>query len=209
LAPVSRLGTAPARCSGITDRDIIAIIVVALAVMAFSIVVFAIARHNGRMRRAQLQDRFGPEYDRTVESLGSRSRADNELVQRAKRVDHFRFRDLSSADRSRFGAEWNRIQLQFVDDPAVAVTAANELINEVMRARGYPVEHYEQRVADLSVEHPTVVEHYRAAHELSRSVHNGTVDTENLRQAVVHYRILFADLLQEGLPQANWQRAHA
>jgi hypothetical protein len=192
-----------------TDRDIIAIIVVALAVMAFSIVVFAIARHNARMRRAQLQDRFGPEYDHTVESLGSRSRADNELVQRAKRVEHFRFRDLSSADRARFGAEWNRIQLQFVDDPAVAVTAANELINEVMRARGYPVEHYEQRVADLSVEHPAVVQHYRAAHELSRSVHNGTVDTENLRQAVVHYRVLFADLLQEGLPQANWQRAHA
>lgn len=192
-----------------TDRDIIAIVVVALAVMAFSIVVFAIARHNSRVRRAQLQDRFGPEYDHTVEALGSRSRADNELVQRAKRVNHFRFRDLSSADRARFGAEWNRIQLQFVDDPVVAVTAANELINEVMRARGYPVEHYEQRVADLSVEHPTVVQHYRAAHELSRSVHNGTVDTENLRQAVVHYRVLFADLLQEGLPQANWQRAHA
>jgi hypothetical protein len=192
-----------------TDRDIVAIVVVALAVVAFSIVVFAIARHNARMRRAQLQDRFGPEYDRTVEVLGSPSRADNELVQRAKRVEHFRFRDLSNADRARFSSEWDRVQLRFVDDPTVAVSAANELINQVMRARGYPVEHFEQRVADLSVEHPTVVQHYRAAHELSRSVHNGTVDTEQLRQAVVHYRVLFSELLQEGQPAQNWQRAHA
>jgi hypothetical protein len=193
-----------------TDRDIIAIVVVALAVVAFSIVIFAIARHNAKMRRAQLQQRFGPEYERAVDELGSPSRADQELAQRARRVDHFRFKDLGAADRARFSASWDRIQLQFVDDPVVAVTAANELINEVMRARGYPVQHYEQRVADLSVEHPNVVQHYRAAHELSRSVHNGTVDTEQLRQALVHYRVLFADLLQEGVaPQQNWQRAHA
>jgi hypothetical protein len=194
---------------GMTDRDIIAIVVVALAVVAFSIVVFAIARHNARMRRMQLQQRFGPEYDRTVEELGRQSLADRELAHRAKRVDHFRFKDLGAADRARFAASWDRIQLQFVDDPVVAVTAANELINEVMRARGYPTQHYEQRVADLSVEHPLVVQHYRAAHELSRSVHNGTVDTEQLRQAVVHYRILFSDLLQEGVQQPQqMQRAH-
>jgi hypothetical protein len=193
-----------------TDRDIIAIVVVALAVVAFSIVVFAIARHNAKMRRRQLQERFGPEYERTVDQLGRASLADKELAQRARRVDHFRFKDLGAADRARFAASWDRIQLQFVDDPVVAVTAANELINEVMRARGYPTQHYEQRVADLSVEHPNVVEHYRAAHDLSRSVHNGTVDTEQLRQAVVHYRILFSDLLQEGVHGApQMQRAHA
>jgi hypothetical protein len=192
-----------------TDRDIIAIVVVALAVVAFSILVFAIVRHNARMRRAQLRQRFGPEYDHTVEELGSASRADLELQHRARRVDHFRFKDLGAADRARFAASWDRIQLQFVDDPVVAVTAANELINEVMRTRGYPTQHYEQRVADLSANHPNVVQHYRAAHDLARSVHNGTVDTEELRQAVVHYRMMFSDLLQEGLPDGNWQRAHA
>jgi hypothetical protein len=156
-----------------------------------------------------MQRRFGPEYDRAVEELGSPSRADLELAQRARRVDHFRFKELGAADRARFSAAWDRVQLQFVDDPAVAVTSANELINEVMRARGYPAQHYEQRVADLSVEHPNVVQHYRAAHELSRSVHNGTVDTEQLRQAVVHYRMLFADLLQEGVHAGNQQPVHA
>ena len=123
---------------------------------------------------------------------------------------HFHFNDLPSADRARFAASWHEIQAQFVDDPVVAVTRANELINDVMRTRGYPVEHFEQRVADLSVEHPNVVQHYRAAHELSRSVHNGTVDTEQLRQAVVHYRALFTDLLQEGLhAPLDFRRAHA
>jgi hypothetical protein len=193
-----------------TDTELMWIVVVALGAFALSLAVFAFARHRARVRRAELQQRFGPEYDRTVEELGSSSRADLELAQRARRVDHFRFKELGPADRARFSAAWDRVQLQFVDDPAVAVTSANELINEVMRARGYPVQHYEQRVADLSVEHPNVVQHYRAAHELSRSVHNGTVDTEQLRQAVVHYRMLFADLLQEGVQAGSqFQRAHA
>ncbi len=172
----------------------ILVVIVLLALLAF----FA-----GRQRRSrQLKDTFGPEYDRTVEQLGSPSRADLELAERTRRVKHFRFKELTAADRARFATSWDRVQAQFVDDPAIAVTAANELINEVMRARGYPTEHFEQRVADLSVEHPSVIQHYRAAHDLSRSVHNGTVDTEQLRQAVIHYRMLFADLLQEGAPDA-------
>jgi hypothetical protein len=189
---------------------VIALVAVALVMVGL---VLAIMRQRARVRHADLERRFGPEYDRAVDELGSAKRADRALAERARRVEHFHFNELSATDRARFVETWNRIQAQFVDDPAVAVTSANELINEVMRARGYPVEHYEQRVADLSVEHPNVVQHYRAAHELSRSVHNGTVDTEELRQAVVHYRMLFADLLQEGAaaqaPFDLQHRAHA
>lgn len=172
-------------------------IVIALVGVVIAVIAVALARHHARVRRARLQQRFGPEYDRTVEQLGDAERADRELEARARRVEHFRFRDLTAADQARFTQSWNAIQQGFVNDPAVAVTAANELINEVMRARGYPTLSFEQRVADLSVEHPTVIQHYRAAHDLAGSVHNGAVDTERLRQALVHYRMLFTDLLQE------------
>ena len=188
---------------------VIALVAVALLIVGL---VVAMVRRRAMARHAELERKFGPEYDRAVDELGSPARADRELARRAERVQHFHFNDLGAADRSRFMESWNRVQAQFVDNPVVAVTSANELINEVMRARGYPVEHYEQRVADLSVEHPTVVQHYRAAHELSRSVHNGTVDTEQLRQALVHYRMLFADLLEEGTKHAapaELRRAHA
>jgi len=171
--------------------------ILALAAAAIVLIALVIARQRARARSAELQRRFGPEYTHAVEELGSPAQAERELEQRARRVEHFRFKELGAAQRAGFAANWNDIQGRFVDDPAVAVTAANELINEVMRARGYPTLSFEQRVADLSVEHPTVVQHYRAAHELSRSVFNGNVDTEQLRQALVHYRMLFTDLLHE------------
>jgi hypothetical protein len=171
--------------------------IVALAAVAIIFITLIVGRRRARARSEELQRRFGPEYEHAVEELGSPKRAERELEQRARRVEHFRFNDLSAAARESFAAKWNEIQGRFVDDPAVAVTAANELINEVMRARGYPTLSFDQRVADLSVEHPTVVQHYRAAHELSRSVFNGNVDTEQLRQALVHYRMLFTDLLHE------------
>ena len=194
-----------------SERLLTVIALAAVALLAIGLVVAMVMRRRALARHAELERRFGPEYDRAVDELGSPARADRELARRAERVHNFHFNDLGAADRSRFVETWNRVQAQFVDNPVVAVTSANELINEVMRARGYPVEHYEQRVADLSVEHPTVVQHYRAAHELSRSVHNGTVDTEQLRQAIVHYRMLFADLLEEGTKHAHSElrRAHA
>jgi len=186
--------------------------VVALAAVAIVLIGVAIARQYARARRARLQQRFGPEYDVAVEELGSPDRADRELAERTRRVAHFRFHELNPVDQARFATSWQKIQTGFVDDPAIAVTSANELINEVMRARGYPTQSFEQRVADLSVEHPTVVQHYRAAHELSRSVHNGKIDTEQLRQALVHYRMLFAELLQNhnvAAPPAPLRRARA
>jgi hypothetical protein len=186
---------------------IVALVAVAIV---FAVTALVTMQKRARLRRAELKQHFGPEYERALEQAGNPARAERELVQRAKRVDHFHFHDLSPADRQFFADSWRSLQARFVDEPAVAVTTANELINQVMRARGYPVEHFEQRVADLSVEHPNVIQHYRAAHELSRSVHNGTVDTEELRQALVHYRMLFADLLQEGSAvPLDYRRAHA
>jgi hypothetical protein len=157
-------------------------------------------RRRGHLRTIELRRRFGPEYDRAVEELGSRARAERELAARARRVERVRFRELSDADRARFTSAWANVQAQFVDDPASAVQAANVLIQELMQARGYPSGDYEHRVADLSVEHPAVVQHYRAARALSESSRTGQANTEELRQAVVHYRVLFADLLQESGP---------
>jgi hypothetical protein len=170
-------------------------IILAAIGLAIVLTVAIASRQRSRARSLELQRRFGPEYDRAVQELGPR-RAERELAARARRVEHFQFRDLSTADRGRFASSWSRIQLQFVDDPALAVTSANELIKEVMRARGYPTEDFEQRAADLSVEHPAVVQHYRAAKALAESNRAGQASTEELRQAVVHYRVLFNELLQ-------------
>ena len=185
---------------------------VVLAAVAAGFVALLLVR-RARARSEQLQRQFGPEYRRTVARVGDVAEAERELEQRARRVEHFQFHDLSAVERARFATRWNAIQASFGVDPAVAVTATNELVNEVMRARGYPTLSFEQRVADLSVEHPLVVEHYRAAHDYSGSVFNGAVDTERMRQALVHYRKLFVELLQESrtvsAPPAPLRRALA
>jgi hypothetical protein len=169
-----------------------------IVLAAAAVIVAAIAaRRRARMRSVELRQRFGPEYDRTVQEMGSAARAERELARRARRVEHIHFQELTDADRARFQASWTRIQAQFVDDPRAAVATANELIKEVMRARGYPADGFEQRVADLSVAHPEVVDHYRAARTLFDSNRSRQMNTEELRQAVVHYRAMFADLLEE------------
>ncbi len=183
---------------------------VALVAAAVLIVAAIEVRRRNRIRGAELRERFGPEYDRAVEQYGSPARAERELAARTRRVEHLRFRELNQADRARFASAWSRIQGQFVDDPSGAVLAANDLIKEVMRARGYPSDDFEQRVADLSVDHAGVVQHYRAARALAESSRNGQVHTEELRQAVVHYRAMFADLLQEpGASQRPLRELHA
>jgi hypothetical protein len=180
--------------------------ILALIAVAMVIVVAKVSRRRARLRSAELQQKFGPEYEHAVEEFGSTARAEQELVARARRVRHFRFHELTDADRTRFATSWNRIQGQFVDDPVTAVAGADQLINEVMRARGYPSEDVEQRVADLSVGHPVVVQHYRAATQLIGSRREGYVNTEDLRQAVVHYRHLFAELLEE--PETHARPLH-
>jgi hypothetical protein len=168
-------------------------LVVILALAAVLLAGVAAVR-RARARRADLRGQFGPEYDRAVMYYGNVAKAERELARRARRVRHFRFRELSDGDRARFATRWDAIQTRFVDDPQAAVARANLLIDDVMSARGYPSQDFEQRVADLSVHHAAVVQHYRAAHALVVPKGTGPT-TEELRQAVVHYHALFAELL--------------
>jgi hypothetical protein len=148
-----------------------------------------------RRRSEQLRHRFGPEYDRTIRSEGTVRKAEAELEARAKRVDALHIRPLPPSDATRFDAAWRAVQARFVDDPRGAVTEADRLVGEVMTARGYPVGDFEQRVADISVDHADVVVNYRAAREIAAQHAQGKATTEDLRQAMVHYRALFRDLL--------------
>jgi hypothetical protein len=148
-------------------------------------------------RRRSLQQRFGPEYERTVADAPSRREAEAELREREQRREELEIRPLADADRRRYLRELDRVQADFVDDPGAAVSEADTLIQRVMRDRGYPVEDFEQRAADLSVDYPDVVEHYRAAHAVALRHTRDEADTEQLRQALVHYRALFDELLEE------------
>jgi hypothetical protein len=149
-----------------------------------------------QQRTRQLRSRFGPEYDRSVRELGGRRRAEAELERRQERIAHLDICPLSGEDRDRFTEAWRSVQALFVDDPARAIAEADRLVTEVMRLRGYPVSDFEQRAADISVDHPRVVENYRAAYAIARRRERGEANTEDLRQAMVHYRALFEDLLE-------------
>jgi hypothetical protein len=149
-----------------------------------------------RQRRVRLRTHFGPEYERTVRETGSPAKAEALLAERAKRVRDLKIRRLSREQAENFDREWRRIQGMFVDDPDGAVAAADRLVGEVMSARGYPIEDFDTRAADLSVEHPRVVENYRIARSLAVRRGRGEAGTEELRQAVVNYRALFDDLLK-------------
>ena len=169
-------------------------IVVAVVIVVALLVVVASAMAR-RRRTQQLQERFGPEYERTVEEQGARS-AHSELRDREKRRDEFDIRPLDAGEQARFRNEWRDVQARFVDDPALAVGQADRLIVRVMRTRGYPMEDFETRAADLSVDHPTVVENYREGHRLADDVHGGDDRTETLRQAMQHFRSLFDELVE-------------
>ena len=168
-----------------------AVVLVVVAIMAW------LAVRSSRRRHVELQQRFGPEYERAVAEYGSEKRAERALIKREKRVNRLDLHPLREAERLRFEGEWRMVQARFVDEPSAAVRAADELIKAVMEAHGYPVRDFEQRVEDLSVEHANVVQHYRAARILADANREGRADTEELRQAFVHYRALFADLLDE------------
>ena len=165
------------------------------------------ARQHRQSHR--LREGFGPEYDHVVQEYGDSSRAERELAARQRRVRKLDIRLLSPQERDRFGAEWANVQHRFVDDPQGAVASANQLVKSVMATRGYPIDDFEQRVADLSVDHASVVQHYRAARVLARTAEAGNATTEDLRQAMVHYRILFADLLETYVPLPEFQEARS
>jgi hypothetical protein len=175
------------------DTQTLLIIAVALVLAALAIGGWMYYRSHKSRR---LKSRFGPEYDRTVEQLHDRDAAEAELHQRQQRVERYRIVALSASDCSRYQESWKAVQSRFVDDPPGAVEQANELINEVMKKRGYPVSTFEQAAADLSVDHPAVVSNYRAAARIAENNRRRAAKTEELRQALVYYRALFTDLLE-------------
>ena len=171
----------------------IAVIVVAVLV-AVAIAWIAVQRQ----RTDRLTKQYGPEYQRTVDSAGDQREAERDLDARQERVKGFELRALSADESDRFLASWKGSQAHFVDDPAAAISEADGLVQEVMQARGYPMADFEQRAADVSVDHPHVLEEYRAAHNIAERHATAGVETEDLRQAMVHYRALFDDLLETG-----------
>lgn len=152
----------------------------------------------GQRRRTEaLQARYGPEYSRTIRETGDARKAEEELVKRKERVDHLEIRPLLAEQREQFMTRWRSVQAMFVDDPGGAVARANDLVEEVMKTRGYPVADFEQRAADISVHHAVVVDNYRAACEIASRQRQNAATTEDLRTAMVHYRALFEDLLED------------
>ena len=159
-----------------------------------------------KRRTTSLQEQFGPEYDRTMRVSESRREAENELSARRERRAALDIRPLSPSARDRYADAWREVQAGFVDEPTASLVEANRLVLIVMRERGYPMDDFEQRVADISVDHPDVVEHYRAANAISADAADERMTTEDMRQGLVHYRALFTDLLgtdEEQLRQAR------
>ena len=178
------------------DTNLILIGVVVLVLLA------AVGWLLMRKKESQtLEKRFGPEYNRAVEELGSRPKAEAELKARQKRVEQLHIAPLAPAEAQRFSESWRALQGRFVDNPRGVLSDADQLVRELMQKRGYPMGDFDRRAADISVDHPAVVDHYRAAHDIALRDRHGDVDTEGMRQAVIHYRALFAELLEVEEPQ--------
>jgi hypothetical protein len=163
---------------------IVIVVVLALAAVAWM-----------AMRRRALRERFGPEYDRVVAERDSRGAAERELRDRERRHAELELRDLDPESRARYAEQWREIQARFVEEPNAAVSAADELVTRLIAERGYPTDDHDEAMSHLSVEHARTLGHYRDAHEINLSNERGEASTEQLRQALVHYRELFADLL--------------
>jgi hypothetical protein len=189
--------------SNLSTTQIAIIVAIAVAVVIVGIAIFVSVR---KRRTARLRAQFGgPEYSRALKDGGSRSHAEAALDQRSERVERLHIRPLAAADRARFIESWARVQARFVDTPGSAVAEADQLLGDVMSVRGYPSSDFEQRAADISVDHPLVLENYRAAHQMALRQSHGQASTEDLRQAMIHYRTLFDELIAE--PEAA--SAHA
>jgi hypothetical protein len=174
-------------------------VLIALIVVAVVVLVGAYA-YATQQKRRRLRDRFGPEYERTVEVSRNVAEAETALKERLDRVSRFKLHPLSAEQAEAFAAEWRRVQTRFVDDPHAAVGEADHLVSQVMAARGYPPGEFEKRADDLSVDHPRVVENYRIAQKLMDRLRRGEAGTEELRVAIINYRALFDDLLQVDEP---------
>ena len=169
-----------------------------VVVLLLIVIATALAAHQRRKKSEALQAKFGAEYETALRQLGSRNQAEARLLERVHRVERFQLRDLTVTERERFAAQWDAVQSRFVDHPRGAVTEADELINGVMLARGFPTADFEQRAADISVHHGRLVDSYRAANAIAARAGRNEATTEELRTAMIHYRSLFEDLLASG-----------
>jgi len=175
------------------DPKLIALALVLVLAIAVAIVFYVRKRKN---TTAELRHRFGAEYDRAVQQHRSERKAEAKLENREMRVDMLKIRVLDLAERERYLSQWRAMQYRFVDYPKGAVTEADELVCSLMQTRGYPVADFDQRAADISVDHPRVVENYRSAHNIALRLGKGEASTEELRTAMIHYRSLFDELVQ-------------
>jgi hypothetical protein len=178
---------------------VIVVIVVVVVLLLIGLALMLVQR----ARRRRLQQQFGDEYDQTVQSSGSRRDAERELTRRARRHEELDIRPLDPRRQAEYGQNWMRTQEQFVDDPANSVKRADRLVTLVMQERGYPTDTFEQQVSDVSVQHGSVTSNYRAAHEIAQLNDRGSATTEQLREAMLHYRVLFDELLREGSDVSN------
>lgn len=176
---------------------------IAIAAAVVVVILLAAWAFTRRNRSAHLKKQFGPEYDRMVREAGTARQAEAALESRERRVAQYRIQPLSPEESGRYGEHWRRVQARFVDDPRGALTEADGLIGEVMKAKGYPVTDFEDRAADLSVEHANVVDHYRAGHAIARRHARGEASTEDLRQGMQHYRALFDELIEAAEPRSR------
>jgi hypothetical protein len=172
------------------------LIVLAAAVIVIIALLAWLYMRNRRSKTAGLRQKFGPEYDRAVLTHGSERKAEAKLADRKERVEKLNLRELDRVESEKFSRQWESVQSRFVDSPKGAVAEADDLVSSVMKARGYPVSDFDQRTADISVDHPRVVENYRSAHEIALRVGKDQATTEDLRTAMIHYRSLFEELVQ-------------
>jgi hypothetical protein len=171
-------------------------IVLAAAVIVIVAVLVWLYVRRRRLTTAGLRQKFGSEYDRAVLAHGSERKAESKLEDREKRVEKLKIRDLDPTEHERYSKQWESVQSRFVDSPKGAVAEADDLVSSVMKTRGYPVSDFDQRAADISVDHPRVVENYRSAHEIALRLGKDQATTEDLRTAMIHYRSLFEELVQ-------------
>jgi len=171
------------------------LIIVIVVIVVLAIIAALVMQARRRHRTEALRERFGPEYDRAVSEQGDQRRAEQRLGEVAEQHDRLEIRPLEPRVRERYAADWSRVQASFVDDPLQSVDDADHLVGSVMRDRGYPVDDFDTRAGMVAVDHPDVAEHYRAAHELHRKADEGGATLDDLREAFVHYRALFQELL--------------
>ena len=173
------------------------VVIAAAVVIAVALLVVVTRSVNRRKRTERLKTHFGPEYERAVGEAGDQGAAEKELVARERKRQKLDIVALSPESRAKYAELWHTVQTAFVDDPSRAVGDADRLVTEVMRERGYPIDDFDQRASDISVDHPNVVEHYRAAHVIHLAQEKGDIGTEAQREAFVHYRALFEKLLEK------------